>query len=75
MAKKSNKTIDKKVEEPKNQVIKEELKKKFTDSDFLYKMIEESETDYYTFGAYSDFNGMDVKNIKNPIFDKKKIIK
>ena len=61
MAKKLNKKS-----EPTPQV-----KKKFTDSDFLYKMIEETETDFYTFGAYSDFNGMDVKNLKNPIFDKK----
>lgn len=47
------------------------MAKKYTDSDFLSKMINESETDYYTFGAFSDYNGMDVKNIKNPIFDKK----
>lgn len=51
-------------------VVTEEEKKKVTDEDLLYQMIKETETDYYTFGAYTDYNNLDVKNLKNPIFDK-----
>ena len=52
--------------------LKEESKKnKFKDEDILNKMIKNTETDYYTFGAYTDYNNLDVKNLKNPFFNKK----
>ena len=50
--------------------VNEEEKKKVTDEDLLYQMIKETETDYYTFGAFTDYNNLDVKNLKNPIFYK-----
>lgn len=43
--------------------------KKIMDSDILNKMIENMETDYYTFGAFTDYNNMDVKNLKNPLIE------
>ena len=43
--------------------------KKLTDSDILKKMIENTETDYYTFGAFTEYNDLDVKNLKNPLFE------
>ena len=43
---------------------------KIMDSELLRKDSEKLKTDYYTLGAYTDYNGMDVKNLKNPIFDK-----
>lgn len=46
------------------------MDKKINDTYFLCKLAESLETEFYTFGIYSDFNGMDVKNIKNPIFEK-----
>lgn len=42
--------------------------KKITDSDLLIELTKSMMTDYYTFGAYIDYNGLDVKNLKNPIF-------
>ena len=46
------------------------MEKIITDMDFLIELAESLETEFYTFGAYSDYNGMDVKNLKNPIFSK-----
>ena len=43
--------------------------KKIMDSDILNQMIENMETDYYTFGAFTDYNDMDVKNLKNPLIE------
>lgn len=43
--------------------------KKIKDSDLLVKLAESLKTNYYTFGAYADYNGLDVKNIKNPIVE------
>jgi hypothetical protein len=45
-------------------------KKVFTDSELLEKMYEELTSDYYTFGAYTEYDGLDVKNLKHPLFDK-----
>lgn len=42
---------------------------KLTDSDLLNIMSTNLQTDYYTFGAYYDYNELDVKNIKNPIIE------
>lgn len=44
-------------------------KKIITDGELLAKMAEEMQTEYYTFGAYTEYDGMDVKNLKNPLFD------
>lgn len=46
------------------------MENKVDDTYFLCELAESMETEYYTFGAYSDYSGMDVKNIKNPIFEK-----
>lgn len=46
------------------------MDEKITDTYLLCKLAESMETDFYTFGAYSDYNGMDVQNLKNPIFEK-----
>lgn len=43
--------------------------KKIKDEELLIKMEESLKTDYYTFGAYTDYNGLDVKNIKTPIVE------
>ena len=45
------------------------MDKKIMDGDLLQKMIENMETDYYTFGAFTDYNDLDVKNLKNPLCD------
>jgi hypothetical protein len=42
---------------------------KMTDSERLTKMIEELQTDAYDFGAYIEFNELDVKNLKNPLIE------
>lgn len=38
--------------------------KKLYDSDLLEMMEKEMETDYYTFGAYTDYDDLDVPNLK-----------
>lgn len=43
-----------------------EQKKIITDGELLIKMMESMETDYYTFGAYTNYDGLDIKNLKNP---------
>lgn len=45
------------------------MEKKIYDSDLLRQLNEQLITNYYYLGAYSDYNGMDVKNIKNEIID------
>ena len=45
------------------------MEKKFTDENLLQKLCEKLKTKYYTFGAYSDYNGLDVKNLKNPFIE------
>ena len=45
------------------------MDKKIMDSDLLQKMIENMETDYYTFGAFTEYNDLDVKNLKNPLWE------
>lgn len=47
------------------------MAKKITDSDLLISLSKSLETDYYTFGAYYDYNGMDVKNLKNQLIGEK----
>lgn len=42
---------------------------KLTDTELLIMMSEKLKTDYYTFGAYYDYNGLDVKNLKNQIVE------
>jgi hypothetical protein len=36
-----------------------------TDIDFYYEMLEALETDAYDFGAYTEFNGLDVQHLKS----------
>jgi hypothetical protein len=38
-----------------------------TDTDILNKLIEETQTDYQWNGAYTDYNGLDVQNLKSPL--------
>lgn len=45
------------------------MNEKILDSDILDKIAESMKTDVYDFGAYYDFNGLDVKNIKNEIVE------
>ena len=45
------------------------MDKKIMDSDLLQKMIENMETSYYTFGAFTNYNNLDVKNLKNPLWE------
>lgn len=45
------------------------MRDKLTDTDLLEMMSKKLETDYYTFGAYYDYNELDVKNIKNQIVE------
>lgn len=40
------------------------------ESDLLKEMISSLETNAYDFGAFINFNGLDVKNLKHPFFDK-----
>lgn len=54
-----------------------EKKKIYKDEDFLYAMTENllkeslNGEDYCRFyGAHTDYNGLDVKNLKNPVFEK-----
>ena len=42
---------------------------KMTDSERLNQMIEELQSDAYDFGAYIEFNELDVRNLKNPIIE------
>ena len=42
---------------------------KITDSDLLNEMCSKLTTEFYTFGAYSEYDGLDVKNIKNEIIE------
>jgi hypothetical protein len=43
---------------------------KMKDSDLLKEMISSLETNAYDFGAFINFNGLDVQNLKNPVFGK-----
>jgi hypothetical protein len=43
---------------------------KMTSSDLLKKMISSLETDAYYFGAFTNFDGLDVQNLKHPVFGK-----
>lgn len=45
------------------------METKLTDTDLLEMMSKKLQTDYYTFGAYYDYNELDAKNIKNQIVD------
>lgn len=36
-----------------------------TNNDLYYEMLESLETDAYDFGAYTEFNGLDVQNLKS----------
>lgn len=45
------------------------MKKKITDEEILANICEKLKTKFYTFGAYSDYNGLDVKNLKNPFIE------
>lgn len=40
------------------------------DNDLLLLMYAILETDSYDFGSFYEFNGLDVKNLKHPFFDK-----
>lgn len=40
------------------------------DSDLLKIMISSLETNAYDFGAFINFNGLDVQNLKHPVFGK-----
>lgn len=40
------------------------------DSDLLKEMISSLETNAYDFGAFINFNGLDVQNLKHPVFGK-----
>lgn len=42
------------------------------DSDLLKEMVSSLETENYDFGTYIEFDDLDVKNLKNPVFDKLK---
>lgn len=42
---------------------------KITDSDLLNEMCSKLTTEFYTFGAYSEYDRLDVKNIKNEIIE------
>ena len=45
------------------------MEKKITDSEILASICEKLKTKFYTFGAYTDYNGLDVKNLKNPLIE------
>lgn len=45
------------------------MDKKLRDSQLLAKLIEASKKGVYTFGAYTDYNELDVKNLKNPLLE------
>lgn len=45
------------------------MEKKITDEEILANICEKLKTKFYTFGAYSDYNGLDVKNLKNPFIE------
>ena len=45
------------------------MEKKITDSEILANICEKLKTKFYTFGAYTDYNGLDVKNLKNPLIE------
>lgn len=39
-------------------------------SELLQKKINKKKTEAYWNGSFIDFNGLDVKNLKHPVFDK-----
>lgn len=41
-----------------------------TSTDLLKKMISSLETNAYDFGTFINFNGLDVQNLKHPLFGK-----
>lgn len=45
---------------------------KHYDSELLEELANDLITDYNYSGAFSDYNGMDVRNLINPIFNKLK---
>lgn len=45
------------------------MEKKITDSEILASICEKLKTKFYTFGAYTDYNGLDVKNLRNPLIE------
>lgn len=45
------------------------MDEKILDSELLERLEESMKSDVYDFGAYYDFNGLDVKNLKNEIVE------
>jgi len=45
------------------------MEKRITDEEILANICEKLKTKFYTFGAYADYNGLDVKNLKNPFIE------
>ena len=50
-------------------------KTKKTDNQFLFEQDNHNKNKYdecyYDFGKYIEYNGLDIKNLRNPFFDKK----
>lgn len=45
------------------------MENKLRDSQILAKLIEAAKKGSYRFGTYTDYNELDVKNLKNPLLE------